>query len=125
MPYSFDTVLLSAAKTGFPNLIGTQLSAFGVNTISLSTNDKGIAFNKRTPVGTGVNVNIRGSVFFIDDIYQGSQLAIAKVPVDNISTYTIYTHNSSLAVAPASALIVGDTDTMDADSRRKWVLGYI
>ena len=124
MPYSFDTVLLSAQKTGSPNLIGTQLSAYGVNVISLSTNDKGIAFNKLTEVGSTTNATVQGSVFVIDKAYHGSTLAIAKVLVDNISTYTTYIHNSALTVAPVSAISTGQTDVIDADGRRKWLLGY-
>lgn len=126
MPYSFTTTLLSAQKTGSPNLIGTVLSAFGVNTISLSTNDKGIAFNPITPLlNSTTSATIQGSVFTIDKAYHNSQLALVKVPINNISTYTIYTHNSSLLVAPASALTVGETDVIDQDGRRKWILGYI
>jgi hypothetical protein len=126
MSYSFTTSLLSAQKTGTPNLIGTQLSAFGVNVISLSTNDKGIAFTPRTPLlSTLTNVTIQGSLFRIDTAYQGATMALVKVPTNNVSTYTIYIHNSSLAVAPVSAISVGEDDVIDADGRRKWVLGYI
>jgi hypothetical protein len=125
MAYSFTTTLLSAQKTGSPNLIGTQLSALGVNVISLSTNDKGIAFTPRTPLlSTLTNVNIQGSVFRIDTAYQGASMALVKVPVNNVSTYTLYTHNSALAVAPASAMSVGEVDVIDQDGRRKWLLGY-
>lgn len=124
MPYSFDTILLSAQKTGSPNLIGPQLSAFGVNTISLSTYDKGIAFNKLTPIGSTTSATIQGSVFVIDKVYHGSTLALAKTPSNNVSSYTIYIHNSALAVAPVSAFTVGETDVIDADSRRKYLLGY-
>jgi hypothetical protein len=126
MPYSFNTTLLSAQKTGSPVLIGTLLSAFGVNVISLSTNDKGIAFNAVTPLlSTLTNVTIQGSVFRIDTAYQGASMALVKVPTNNVSTYTTYIHNSALTVAPASAMSVGETDVIDQDGRRKWVLGYI
>jgi hypothetical protein len=126
MPYSFTTTLLSAQKTGFPNLIGTVLSAFGVNVISLSTNDKGIAFTPVSPLlNSTTSATIQGSVFTIDTAYHGKTMALAKIPVDNISTYTIYIHNSALTVAPASAMSVGETDVIGQDGRRKWVLGYI
>lgn len=126
MPYSFTTSLLSAQKTGSPNLIGTQLSALGVNVISLSTNDKGIAFNPVTPLtGLLTNVTLQGSLFRIDRAYHNSTMALIKVPLNNISTYTVYIHNSSLSVAPASAISVGETDVIDQDGRRKWVYGYI
>jgi len=126
MAYSFTTSLLSAQKTGSPNLIGTQLSAFGVNVISLSTGDKGIAFNPKTPLlRTLTNVTIQGSLFRIDTAYQGDTMALIKVPVNNVSNFTIYAHNSALAVAPASAISVGVTDVIDQDGRRKWVYGYV
>lgn len=126
MPYSFTTSLLSAEKTGTPNLIGTQLSAFGVNVISLSTGDKGIAFNPVTPlVGSLTTATIQGSVFTIDTAYQGQTLALIKVPVNNVSAYTTFIHNSSLNVAPVSAYNAGQTDVIDGDGRRKWVLGYL
>lgn len=63
MAYTFSTNLLSAQKTGSPNLIGTSLSGVGVTllsgnnvtiltqkviVVSLSTNDVGIAFNPVT-----------------------------------------------------------------------------
>jgi hypothetical protein len=125
MPYSFNTTLLSAQKTGSPVLIGTLLSAFGVNVISLSTNDKGIAFNAVTPLlSTLTNVTIQGSVFRIDTAYQGASMALVKVPENNVSTYTTYIHNSALTVAPVSAISVGETDVIDVDGRRKWLLGY-
>lgn len=125
MPNSFNTSLLSAQKTGSPNLIGTALSGSGVNIISLSTNDVGITFNAETPIGTLTNVTIEGSLFRIDTIYHGDTMALVKLPINNISTYTLYVHNSSLAVAPASALSTGVTDVIDANGRRKWVLGYV
>lgn len=126
MPYSFNTVLLSAQKTGFPNLIGTALSGSGVNIISLSTNDVGIAFNAITPLNsTLTNVTLQGSVFRIDTAYQGAIMGLVKAPSNNIETYTIYIHNSALTTAPASAFTVGETDVVDANDRRKWVLGYI
>lgn len=125
MPYSFNTSLMSALKTGYPNLIGTSLSGGGVNIISLSTNDVGITFNAKTPIGTLTNATVGGSVFGIDTVYHGDKMALINLPSNNISTYTIYTHNSALAVAPASAMNIGVTDVIDANGRRKWVLGYI
>ena len=126
MPYSFNTVLLSAEKTGTPTLIGTALSGNGVNIISLSTNDVGIAFNAEpTLVGTLTNATVQGSLFRIDTAYDGKTLALVKSPSNNVESYTIYIHNSALTVAPASALSVGETDVVDQNDRRKWVLGYL
>ena len=126
MPYSFDTVLLSAQKTGSPNLIGTALSGSGVNIISLSTNDVGIAFNVRTPLlSTLTNVTLQGSLFRIDTVYHGATMGLVKTPLNNIETYTIYIHNSALATAPTSAFTVGVTDVMDPDKRRLYLLGYL
>lgn len=125
MPYSFNTSLLSAQKTGFPNLIGTALSGGGVNIISLSTNDEGITFNAITPlISTLTNVTVQGSLFRIDTAYHGATMALVKVPQNNFNTYTIYIHNSSLAVAPASAMITEANDVMDANKRRLRYLGY-
>ena len=42
--YTFQTTLLSAEKTGNPNLIGTVITASGVTITSLSTIDVGLAF---------------------------------------------------------------------------------
>lgn len=125
MPYSFTTTLLSAAKTGNPQLIGTQLSAYGVNVISLSTNDKGIAFNPEpTLTGTLVNLTVQGSFFRVDTSYHGKTMALVKIPSNNVSTFTVFTQNSAYAVAPLSALST-ETDVIDQDGRRKYLLGYI
>ena len=126
MPYSFSTDLLSAQKTGSPNLIGTQLSAFGVNVISLSTNDKGISFNPISPLlSSTFSHTVEGSVFIIDKAYQGATMALVKVPTNNVSTSTVVVLNSAYAVAPLSALTVGSTDVVSRDMRRKWLYGYI
>lgn len=119
--YTFDTVLLSAAKTGEPNLMGTQLSAFGVNTISLSSNDVGVAFNK---VGTLVNalstLNVKGSVIKIDKAYDASDIAIVKTD----GTYDVFTFKlGSAATIPLSAIST-TVNVSTQDTRRKWHLGY-
>lgn len=126
MPYSFDTDLLSAQKTGTPNLIGTQLSAFGVNIISLSTYDKGISFNAISPLLSSTwNATIQGSVFVIDKAYHGATVALLKTPINNIETSTLVVLNSAYAIAPLSALTVGSTDVVTKDMRRKWLYGYV
>ena len=126
MPYSFNTILLSAQKTGSPNLIGTSLSASGVNIISLSTLDEGIAFNSAASLNSVLtNATIQGSLFRIDTAYQGATMALIKVPVNNVSGYTTYVHNSALTVAPTSALNLTEMDVMTPDSRRRYLLGYI
>jgi hypothetical protein len=48
--YTFTTSLLSAEKTGNPNLVGTTLTSNGVTILTLSTNDVGIAFNPVSPL---------------------------------------------------------------------------
>jgi hypothetical protein len=45
--------------------------------------------------------------------------------LNNISTYTTFIHNSAYDIAPLSAISAGQTDVIDQDGRRKWVLGYI
>ena len=125
MPSSFNTILLSSQKTGSPNPTGTSLSGSGVNILSLSTLDEGITFNSVTSLNsTLTNVTIEGSLFRIDTAYQGATMALVKVPSNNLNTYTLYTHNSALAVAPTSAMSVGSVDVIDPNKRRLRNLGY-
>jgi hypothetical protein len=125
MPYSFSVSLLSAQKTGNPSLIGTTLSAFGVNTISLSTLDKGIAFNPISPLlSSTVSMSIEGSTFVVDKVYHNSIMALVKVPVNNLVTYTVFTQNSAYSIVPLSAISSGRSDVQDANGRRLWTLGY-
>ncbi len=119
--YSFNTILLSAQKTGTPNLIGTSLSANGVNTVSLSTNDVGIAFNPVTPIGATTTVSIQGSVFTIDCAYHSQTMALLKTNNFN----TIFTHTSAGTVIPLSAQITNESDVMTPESRRKYLYGYV
>lgn len=119
--YTFDTVLLSAAKTGYPNLVTTSLSGNGVGVVSLSTNDVGIAFSSITPLG-GVyfTTNVAGSIFNIDTAYSGQTMAL----VGPNGFYTTFTFLSTDAVTnPASFATTVDVST--PDSRRKYLLGYI
>ncbi len=118
--YSFNTTLLSAQKTGNPPLIGTSLSALGVNTISLSTDDVGIAFNSVTPlVSANVNISVKGSVFAIDRAYDGSKMAIRNTA----GGYTTFTLATAYTTTPLSAFSVSD-DVSTPDTRRKRHLGY-
>lgn len=117
--YSFDTILLSAAKATNPPLIGTALSANGVNVISLSTGHVGIAFNTIAPlVGATVTLNVAGSVFVIDRAYSGSPLAIV-----NEGGFTTFPFLSTVLTVPGSAFSFGD-GVSTPDSRRKRHLGY-
>lgn len=153
MPYTFNTILLSAQKTGTPNLIGTSLSGTAVtflsgsgvqfNTkqltvVSLSTNDAGIVFTP-TSVSVGAtslstfnltaypsqDITVLGSVFSIPNVLHGQTLAVVKVPSGNIKTYTLFVHNSALTTVPSSAITLGETDVSDPEVRRKWLLGYV
>lgn len=126
MAYSFNTTLLSAEKYSSPAQIGTALSGSGVNIISLSTNDVGISFDSVSPLnGVLFEITIEGSLFSIDTAYQGSQVALVKVPINNVKSYTLYTLNSALSVAPTGNLTTGVTEVVDDEGRRKWLYGYI
>lgn len=118
--YSFNTVLLSAQKTGTPNLIGTSLSASGVGTVSLSTNDVGISFTSITPlVSSSVAINVKGSVFNIDNAYNNSTMAL----IHPQGGYTTFTVQSAYSTAPLSAFTSGHYISTP-DTRRKRNLGY-
>ena len=118
--YTFNSVLLSSQKTGNPSLIGTALSASGVNTISLSTNNSGIAFNSLTPLmSVTEQISVLGSVFAIDRAYNGSTMALVNVD----GGYTTFTLATAYATTPLSAISTGDT-VSTPDSRRKRHLGY-
>ena len=124
MPYTYSVNLLSAEATGYPNQIGCVLSANGVNIISLSSVDQGIAFN---PVSTlnGVlsTVTVTGSVFKIDTAYDQSDMALIKVLTpDIIEYYTRFTYLSTTVTATPSAAII---DVSTQDMRRMRHLGYI
>jgi len=119
--YSFYTTLLSAEKTGTPNLVSQSLSASGVNTISLSTNDIGISFTPNdTLTGTLKLTTIEGSKFNIDTSYNqtNSQMVLLK----NDGSGTIFQYASAGTVGVA--LSAGYKSFTTSESRRKWVLGY-
>ena len=138
--YTFDTVLLSAAKTGTPNLltstlsnfvVNTALSSYGVSAVSLSTNDVGITYNVylsgntlRTLTGTLSTTTILGSVFKIDTGYHNTQMAVVTLPVSNVQTYNVFTYLSSSATVAASALSTTDS-VSTPDTRRKYLYGYV
>jgi hypothetical protein len=147
--YTFQQNLLSAAKTGSPNLTNTTLSATGVTflsganvvvttrqvgVVSLSTTDVGLAFNPvEFSVGSTVNtasafslatypnvtVNVLGSVFNIPASLHNTQMAI--VNTDN--SYSVFPFLSSVATVPLSAF--SETFSVSTpDARRKRLLGY-
>jgi hypothetical protein len=123
--YTFNTILLSAAKTGSPTLRNTSLSSNGVNTISLSTNDVGITFNSKTTLSnTLCAFNVQGSVFRIDTSYSGSIMAIVKTVSNNVRTYTVFPYLSTTATAVTNTLST-ETDISTPDVRRLWTLGYV
>jgi hypothetical protein len=147
--YTFSANLLSAQKTGNPNLTNTALSATGVTylsgdsvlvasrqlgVVSLSTNDVGVAFTpSEVSIGTTVNtastfsignfpnvtVNALGSVLNIPASLHNNQIALVK----NDNTYSVFTFLSTVTNVP-----VGDfSNTISVstpDTRRKRILGY-
>lgn len=149
MAYTFSTNLLSAQKTGSPNLIGTSLSGVGVSflsgsnvvfatqnviVVSLSTNDVGISFNpisleiasnqlstfKLSAYEPLVSVNVEGSQFLIPSLLNGSTLSIVKVASKN---YTVFPWLSTTTTVPVSA-ITATQDVLTPNRLRIRMLGY-
>lgn len=145
--YTFTTNLLSAQKTGSPNLIGTSLSGTGVyflsgNSVvfqtqqvvvrSLSTTDVGIAFNPVyvTIAPTALStfnlssyplstVNVLGSVFTIPTLLGNSTFGVAKTN-SGFSVFPWLSTTSTVLLSSLSAeLNVSTTNT-----RRLRILGY-
>lgn len=124
MPYSFNTTLLSAEKTGNPQLLNTSLSSNGVNIIRLGADYKGITFNylpSSELSGVLTTLNLDGCFVRIDRAYHSQQFALVKLPSSNIETFAVFTQLSTAAVPATSAI---DTDVIDQDGRRKWLYGY-
>lgn len=147
--YTFQQNLLSAEKTGSPNLTNTTLSATGVTflsganvvvttrqtgVVSLSTNDVGLAFSPVDfSVGTTINtasafslaaypsvtVNVLGSVFNIPASLHNTNLALVKTD----GSYSVFPFLSSVATVPVSAF-TNTFSVSTADTRRKRLLGY-
>lgn len=151
--YTFNTVLLSAAKTGSPNLIGTSLSATGVTflsgnsenpvslttqrvgIVSLSSSDVGLAFNSielsvGTTIHTASSFSINNYPTFTTNVL-GSVFNIPRVlhnttmaQVNTDGSYSVFTALSSVATVPISAF--SETFAVSTpDTRRKYLLGYI
>lgn len=147
--YTFQQNLLSAEKTGSPNLTNTTLSATGVTflsganvvvttrqlgVVSLSTTDVGIVFNPvEFSVGSTVNtasafslatypsvtVNVLGSVFNIPASLHNTQMAIVNID----GSYSVFPFLSSVVTVPTSAF--SETFSVSTpDTRRKRLLGY-
>jgi len=147
--YTFQQNLLSAEKTGSPNLTDTRLSATGVTylsgdnvvvgsrqlgVVSLSSDDAGLTFTSiQISVGTTVNtvstfnisnfpnvtVNVLGSVFNIPASLHNTNMAI--VNTDN--SYTVFPFLSNVTTVPVSALSA-TFSVSTPDTRRKRLLGY-
>lgn len=124
MALEYDTVLLSAAKTGNPPLADSSLvtlSAYGVNVITLSTNDVGIAFTQDADLtGALTQITVQGSVFKIDQVYNGTAFALVKTD----GSYTTFTYASAYAVQPLSALTTGNVNVSTPNTRRLYLYGY-
>lgn len=119
--YDFNTILLSAQKTGNPPVTNALLSSNGVNVISLNSADKGIAFNRLTTLSnTLCSLNAFGSIFLIDKNYNGSPMAIA-----NNFTYTYFTYASSFNILTTSLAASGNSvDIWEPNKSRLHLLGY-
>ena len=147
LSYVFQTELLSAQKTGFPNLIGTSLSGVGVNflsgasvvfatqqvaVVSLSTNDNGVLFTpiNYTPAVTSLStfvlstfssvaVNILGSIVNVPALMNGATFGVVKPN----RSYSVFPYLSSTATVATSALS-STRDVSTAQNRRKHLYGY-
>lgn len=119
-PYTFQSAVLSAAKSSAPLQTAT-LSANGVNIISLSTNDVGLAYNPQTNLtGTLTQITVDGSVFKIDNSYHNQQIALNKVLVNNLHYYNVFTHLSS----GAPVTFETTTQVSTPNGRRMRHMGY-
>jgi hypothetical protein len=149
--YTFATNLLSAEKTGYPNLIGTTLSGVGVSFLSgsngnqtvfatqnvviqsLSTTDVGIAFNPvQVSVASTALSTFKLSSYPLSTVnILGSVFTIptqlnntAMAIVENVAgTFSVFTHLSTTATLATSALST-ERNVSTADTRRKRNLGY-
>lgn len=147
--YTFQSNILSAQKTGSPNLTNTTLSSTGVTYISganvvvtsrqlgmvsLSTTDVGLAFNPiQFSVGSTVNtasafsitnypsvtVNVLGSIFNIPNSLHNTPMAV----VNTDGSYSVFTFLSSVTTVP-TASITEEYTVSTPDTRRKRLLGY-
>jgi hypothetical protein len=145
--YTFSTNLLSAEKTGTPNLIGTSISGVAVtflsgagvpfnsiqaSIVSLSTYDVGFAFNPTTvTVATTAlstfhlssypvsAVNVAGSVFNLPITLDSSDFAIIKTD----ASYTVFPWLSTTETIPTSALSATN-QVSTPNVRRLRFLGY-
>ena len=121
--YNFTSNVLSAASVGTPPPTHTVLSAFGVNTISLSSVHDGLAFNSiSTLLSSLCSVTVNGSVFRIDRAYNNSVFAL----VTSDRNYTVFTYQSAYATVPLSSVALSSTkEVTTPESLRLRLLGYI
>jgi hypothetical protein len=119
--YTFSTTLLSAQKTGNPNMTTQPLSALGVNTISLSTNDVGISFVPNgTLTGTLILTTVQGSRFRIDSSYHHTNSEMILLKNDGSGTIFRFASGGSVGVA----LSANYRNFTTSETRRKSHLGY-
>lgn len=121
--YNFTSNVLSAASVGTPPPTHTVLSAFGVNTLSLSAVYDGLAFNPpSTLTGLLCSLTVNGSVFRIDRAYNNSALAL----MTSDRNYTVFTYQSAYATVPLSSVALSSTkEVTTPESLRLRLLGYI
>ena len=127
--YDFDTVLLSAVKSGNPPMTNTTTESAGVSVLQLAPDAIGVTFNaKSTLNGTTntVSLSTTATSFEVDTAYNGSHFAFINKTSNNTITYTFVRYMSS-----DSDVDILPDDTMQYDNitgpftRRLWHLGYI
>ena len=128
--YDFDTVLLSAVKSGNPPMTNTTTESAGVSVLSLSPAGIGLTFNAKTDLSglyNTVTIVNTGNSFKIDKKYNGEQFAVINKNSDNTTTYTNFRFMS--ASSAAVSIVLNDCQTFDnitsPETRRKWEMGYI
>ena len=128
--YDFDTVLLSAVKSGNPPMTNTTTESAGVSVLQLASEAIGLVFNAKSSLnGTTNTVNIATTAnsFEIDTAYNGEQFSVINKNSNNTTNYTNFRYMSSDTDPVSMAL--NDCQTFDnitsPETRRKWEMGYI
>lgn len=123
--YTFDTILLSAQKTGNPNLLNTQLSAQGVNVITLAGDVVGVAFNKQSTLSNNLcSVTVGGCLLKIDNVYDKQTFTLVKTLDSNLAYYSVFPYLSTASTVASNALS-STTQISTPNTRRKRLLGYV
>lgn len=123
--FTFDSVLLSAQKFSNPTVTNASLSSssLGVNILTLSTNDVGIAFNKRTTlVNVLSTITINGSTFAIDAAYTNNYDRFALVRFGRV--YSVFNLVSAQGEGIPLSAMSSTLNVVDPQALRRRNQGY-